>query len=183
MWSTLPLSPYLRVAYLRNSRAKYTKGYSSQWLVTQTSDSLIIIILHACLGLTTDKTIKQHYIYVLSMPPIQPSSSPLADASFSFFGGTEPLVRIAPGVPVLCWAQLPGSTLSVGSLLPDLFLSSCVSPGQDSCLFLKLYNIRIKFIHQVEDLARLQSFTSWSFPIMTESMLVGLTPTYGIIRK
>lgn len=157
MWSTLPSSPYLQVAYLRNSREKYTKGYSPQWLVTWTSDSLIIIIPHACLGLTAYKTIKQYYI-LFALPATCPALFPHLSGGgiLLLLWRHTALARAAPRFQ--SWAGLSfwGSTpfCRIATAWPPS-LPVCLQ-ARDLCLFLKLYNIRIKFIHQVEDLARLQ---------------------------
>lgn len=144
MWSTPCYHPYLRVALPQEFRAKYTKGYSSQWLVTQTSDSLIIIITRVS-GLDHTKTIKQHYIYVL-LHTTYPALFPL-------FGGCIFLLLwrhrrwwgLLPSLILCCSFPRKHPFLWDHYCLTSLSLPVCPQ-ARTLCLFLKLYNIRIKFI-------------------------------------
>lgn len=118
---------------------------------------VIIIIPHACLGLTASKTIKQYYI-LFALPATCPALFPHLSGGgiLLLLWRHTALARAAPRFQ--SWAGLSfwGSTpfCRIATAWPPS-LPVCLQ-ARALCLFLKLYNIRIKFIHQVEDLARLQ---------------------------
>lgn len=103
------------------------------------------------------KTIKQHYILGIlhaTYPAVFPHL--FGGCIFLLLWRHRALARVAPRFQSCAGLSFWGSTpfCRIASAWP-LSLPVCLQ-ARALCLFLKLYNIRIKFIHQVEDLARLQ---------------------------